>query len=347
MGSEFSRRSFVLGAGGGAVAAGLAIPSVARAQTVLRLQTIDPPSFVGPSLVLPRFAKAVEEMSGGALRVEIYNAGELIPTPEIPAGLAAGVIDLSYTANVYYTGALAENALSYTSLPPMMIPTANDGAEIYLHKGVDEIIAKAYRPEGVEFLGSVSLGDPITFWSKQRIESVSDLAGFKVRSFGFAAKTLGKLGASPVFMPHQEVYTALSQGTIDGSMTNASYYKRAKYFEVAPFIYQPGWYNWTHMCFMVSGGTWEKLTEEQRKIIHYAVRNLSTEMQHFTWLEYRQMLLELADMGSTLVTWSEEDAAAVLEAGQSFIPEIRQLSAEVDRGMTIIDDHVKSLYGSI
>jgi TRAP-type mannitol/chloroaromatic compound transport system substrate-binding protein len=343
MTNGISRRTVMLGVG--AAGASLAMPALAQAKTVLRMQTIDPPSFVGPSVVLPRFKETLEKMTGGALSLEIYTAGQVVPTAEIPAALAAGVIDLAYTSNVYYTGALKENVLSYSALPPMLIPSVNDGTEIYLHKGVDEIIAEAYRPEGVEFLGSVFLGDPITFWSKNRIASVKDLPGFKVRSFGFAAKTMDKLGASPVFMPHEEVYSALSQGTIDGSMTNASYYKRAKYFEVAPFIYEPGWYNFTHMCAMASGGTWNKLSDEHKAILSVAVRKLSSEMQHFTWLEYRQMLTELQGMGSTLVSWTDEDAAAIRSAANGFLPGIRELNANVDRGIGIIEDHVASLYG--
>lgn len=343
--NKFNRRSFVVGAGG-AAAATLAMPGIARAQTVLRMQTIDPPAFVGPSTTLPNFAKAVEEMSGGDMRVEVFTAGQIVPTGEIPAGLAAGVVDLAYTSNVYYTGALKENLLSYSALPPMLINSLDDGKQIYIYDGIDEIIADAYRPEGVEFLGSVFLGDPITFWSKQPIESVKNLSGFKVRSFGFAAKTMEKLGAAPVFMPHEEVYTALAQGTVDGSMTNASYYKRAKYFEVAPYIYHPGWYNFTHMCAMASGPTWDRLNDTQRAIIRHAIRGLSNETAHYTWLEYRQMLTELESMGSTLITWSDEDAAAIRAAAQSFLPEIRAAGAEVDRGVKIMEDHNLALYGA-
>lgn len=341
---NISRRNFSLGAGLASVGAALAAPTTAQAKTVLRMQTIDPPSFVGPSLALPRFAKAVSELSGGELQVEIYTAGQVVPTSEIPAGLAAGVIDLAYTSNVYYTGSIKENVLSYSASTPMMIPTVNDGHEIYLNKGVDDIIATPYRSEGVEFLGSIFLGDPITFWSRKKMDSVKDLSGFKVRSFGYAAKTMEKLGAAPVFMPHEEVYTALSQGTIDGSMTNMSYYKRAKYFEVAPFIYNPGWYNFTHMCAMASLPTWERLTEVQRAILKVAIRQLSTNMQHYTWLESQQMLTELQSMGSALVNWSAEDANAIKAAADSFVPEIRALSSEVDRGISIIQDHVSSLY---
>lgn len=342
---KVSRRAFAFTSGAAALGAAMIAPLKARAQTVLRMQTVDPPSFVGPSLALPRFAKAIEEMSGGELRVELYTAGQVVPTSEIPTGLASGVIDLAYTSNVYYTGSIKENVLSYSAITPMLIPTVNDGREIFLNKGVDEIIATPYRSEGVEFLGSIFLGDPITFWSRNRIESVKDLSGFKVRSFGYAAKTMEKLGAAPVFMPHEEVYTALSQGTVDGSMTNASYYKRAKYFEVAPFIYDPGWYSFTHMCMMASLPTWERLSEEHRAIVRYATRLLSTDMQHFTWLEYRQMLTELEGMSSTLVKWTDEDAAAIKTVADSFLPEIRAMSSEVNRGVDIIQEHVSSLYG--
>lgn len=340
-----NRRAALLGLAGGAATAGLAAPAIAKGRTTLRFQTIDPPSFIGPSVVLPKFQKTVDSLSGGDMKVEIFTAGQVIPTAEIPSGLAAGVIDLAYTASVYYTGSVKENLLSYTAMPPMTIPQVDDGYEVYLNRGVDDIIATAYRKEGVEYLGSVFVDDPITFWSREKLDGAQDLSGFKVRSFGYAAKTLEKLGAAPVFIPHEEVYTALSQGSIDGSMTVASYYMRAKYFEVAPYLYMTDWYSFTQMCAMASSGLWQRLSDEQRAILHYAVRQMSSDMRHATWLGYRQMLPQLEGLGCTLVDWSAEDAATIKTTAAGFLPEIREAGPEVARGLDLIESHVASLYG--
>lgn len=343
--TKLNRRNFTFGAGLGGAASLLAAPAIAQSQKVLRLQSIDPPSFVGPSVALPNFAKAVEEMSGGELRVEVYTAGQVVPTSEIPAALAAGAIDLAYTGQVYYTGIVPENVLSYSALPPALIPQVNDGVQIYNYDGVDDIIAEAWVPEGVKAFKSLFLGDPIAFWSKEPINSVSELGGFKVRSFGYAAKTLEKLGASPVFMPHEEVYTALSQGSIDGSMTAASYYKRANYFEVAPYFYDSGWYEFVQMATLASLNTWEGLSEAQQSILTYAMASLGREMQHLTWLEYRQMLTEFEEMGATHIKWGPEDVAAIREAGASFLPEVREMSPKVNEGIDILQGHVDKFYG--
>lgn len=345
METKLSRRSMVLGMGAGTTVAGLASPAIAQQKTVLRMQTIDPPAFIGPSVVLPRTKKMIEELSGGSMSIEVYTGGQVVPTAEIPKALAAGVIDLAYTAPIYYTGSVPECSLTLTGLPPMLFPSPADAIEVYWHQGIDDIIAKAFRPEGVEFLGGVFIGDPITFWSKEPLSSVDELKGFKVRSFGLAAKTFENLGATPVFLPHEEVYTALAQGTIDGSMTNAGYYKQSKYFEVAPYIYEPAWFPASHMCAMGSSLTWSDLSEEQRSILHYAMRHFSNELQHFSWLSYMRMRSELQDMGSTLISWSDDDAQAIQSAGASFMSEIRAEGETVSRGAATIQEYIESIYG--
>src|SRR5690606_16467736 len=107
---KISRR--MVGKGLVAAAGVLAAPAIVRAQESFnwRLQTVDPSSFVGPSVVLPKFAKRVEEMSGGQLKMTIFAAGQLVPTGEIPAALNAGTIDIAYSNPTYYTGAVPEGA---------------------------------------------------------------------------------------------------------------------------------------------------------------------------------------------------------------------------------------------
>lgn len=345
--TKMTRRAFATAGGAAAVGAGaLAMPSIARAQTTTwRMQTVDPPGFVGPQIVFPRFAEAVEEMSDGRLKIEVSTAGQLVPTGEIPAALEAGVIDIAYTNTVYYTGSIAASVLSTTAMPPLIVPTVNDGQEIYWNRGVDEIIGEAYAENGVHYLGSIFLGDPITYWSRERMEGVDDLQGFKVRTFGYAAKTFEALGASPVFMPHEEVYTALAQGVIDGSMTAASYYKRASYFEPAPFFYEPGWFTSVVMCIMASPSSWEPLPDDLKAIVRNAVRIMSLDLQHHTWLEYRQMLAEFEDMGATRVVWPDSEMEKVRKAAFGFLPSIKEMGPEIARGVEIIEDYLAEIYG--
>jgi TRAP-type mannitol/chloroaromatic compound transport system substrate-binding protein len=199
-----------------------------------RMQTSDPPALMGPTTTVKGFIERVKQMSHGRLDITLFTAGQLVPTMEIFDALGKKTIDIAYTSGVYYTGTVPEGSLELTSLPPLLLPTLKDALQVYWYLGVDQLMRDAYAEKGVYYLGSVFLGDPITNWSKNPMHKASDFVGHKVRSFGYISKTLQKLGATPTLIPHEEVYTALAQGVIDGSLTAGSYYQRLKYYEVCP-----------------------------------------------------------------------------------------------------------------
>jgi TRAP-type C4-dicarboxylate transport system substrate-binding protein len=326
-----------------AAAGVLAAPSIVRAQESFswRLQTVDPSSFVGPSVVLPKFAKRVEEMSGGQLKMTIFAAGQLVPTGEIPAALNAGTIDIAYSNPTYYTGAVPESAITASALPPLLIPTRQDAQELYWNRGLDEIQRDAYAKEGVHFIASTFAGDVVTFWSRSAVGSIDDLQGLKMRTYGYAAKVLEKLGGSPVFIPHEEVYTALSQGVIDATMTASTSYTRAKYNEVAPYFSISPWYTAHGMAMMASSRSWEALPDHLKAIVESAAYLISTDIEQATRLEDELMRSELADKKVETVAWPKQDSDKLRRTGMEFLPEIAATAPAVSKGVSIIEEYLK------
>ena len=88
------RRDFVRLALAGTALAACARPSRVRAETVLRLSL-----GVGPtdplSVMSTRFASLIQQRSGGALRIEIYNGGTLAKERESIDGLRTGTVDMT------------------------------------------------------------------------------------------------------------------------------------------------------------------------------------------------------------------------------------------------------------
>src|SRR5690606_22843975 len=103
------------------------------------------------------------------------------------------------------------------------------------------------------------------------------LKGKKIRTFGYASKVLAKLGAAPVSIPHEEVYTSLSQGVVDGTMTASDFYTRGKYNEVAPYFYTSPWFNCHGMALLAGSRAWDALTPELQAIVSAATRLASAD----------------------------------------------------------------------
>jgi len=312
-----------------------------------RMQSIDPPALIGPSITQKAFCDRVRNMSNGRLDITLYTAGQLTPSMEIIGSLGKGTIDISYTCNSYYTGSVPETNIDLLTLPPLLLKTFNDAIQVYWYNGGDEILREGYAERGVYYLGSLFWVEPITFWTKRPIKTVADLKGQKIRSFGgYVSKTIAKLGASPTVIPHEEVYTALAQGAVDGSMTAGSYYKRLKYYEVAPYYYLPGFYTSWSMCLVVSQESWKKLPDDLKAILKEALVSYTLDHSQRTWWEHEEMLQELPKLKSTLITWPETELQKIREASLSFLPEISKKSPRCAKGVKLIEDYMKAVgYG--
>jgi TRAP-type mannitol/chloroaromatic compound transport system substrate-binding protein len=223
-----------------------------------KMQSMDVASMVGPSITQKDFCDRIRMMSNGRLDITLFTAGELTPTVEIIDSMEKGMVDIAHTTGAYYTGSIPEACLETAGLPPLMFDSFRDAIQLYWYGGLDEIIRQGYAKHGIYYLGSLIWDVPIAFWSKNNMQGIEDLKGYKARSFGYTAKALAKLGAAPVFLPHEEVYTAIAQGVIDGSMTDASYYARMKYNEVAPYFYLPGLAATQGNCTIISQKSWDR-----------------------------------------------------------------------------------------
>jgi TRAP-type mannitol/chloroaromatic compound transport system substrate-binding protein len=307
-----------------------------------RMQSIDPPALIGPQITQKAFCENIKKMSNGRLEITLFTAGQLSPTLELIDSLAKGTVDIAYSSSVYYTGIVPEANIDLVTLPPNMLKTLQDALQVYWYLGVDDLMREGYKQHGVYYVGSLFFTDPNTFWSKKPIKGVDDLKGFKVRGYGYYAKTLAKLGAAPTFIPHEEVYTALAQGVIDGSMTAGSYYKRFKYYEVAPYYYLPGFAPVWSMCIMASQKSWDALPDDLKAIVNEEFKVFAIDHQQRTWWEHEQMIQDLSKLNATLITWPDSEVAKLRDAGMTFIPEIAKKSDRCAKGMEIIQNYMKT-----
>ena len=307
-----------------------------------RMQSIDPPSLIGPQITEKAFCENVKKMSNGRLEIKLFTAGQLTPSLELVDALDQGLVDIAYTSSVYYTGVVPEANIDLVTLPPNMLKTLQDAMQVYWYMGLDDLIRAGYKEHGVYYVGSLFYTEPNTFWSKKPIKGIDDLKGFRLRGYGYYSKTLAKLGATPIFIPHEEVYTALAQGVIDGSMTAGSYYKRFKYYEVAPYYYLPGFAPVWSMSVMASQKSWNALPDDLKAIVQQAFKVFAIEHQQRTWWDHEKMLQELPELKSTLITWPDSEVEKLRDAGIAFLPEIAKKCERCAEGMKILQDYMKT-----
>ena len=174
------------------------------------------------------------------------------------------------------------------------------------------------------------------------MKGLSEIKGYKVRGFGYISKTFESLGAAPSALAMSEVYTALAQGAIDGSMTQATYYEQSKLFEVAPYFYTDPLLTSSSMSMMVSKKVWDQLPDDLKGILQVANRWYSDQFEIRNRMEFRKMVKNFSKMGVTTISWPKEDLETFKKTAASFLPEIAAKGPRVAKGVQIIETYLKT-----
>ncbi|MBO0904091.1 TRAP transporter substrate-binding protein [Jiella sonneratiae] len=200
----------------GMVAAGvlvLAATGYAAAQDVtLRVHQMLPPQSTIPHDVLEPWGKAVEEQSGGRIKVEHYPSMQLGGTPpELFDQARDGVVDVIWTVLGYTPGRFPK--AEAFELPFIMTDavSTSQAFQAFVEKNDMDEFSEVH-------LLAVHTHGPGLFHTKEPVQKLEDLKGMKIRGGSRVINDLlTKLGATPVGLPVPAVAEALSKGVIDGT----------------------------------------------------------------------------------------------------------------------------------
>jgi TRAP-type mannitol/chloroaromatic compound transport system substrate-binding protein len=231
----------------------------------LRLALAVPKTFPIWGDGIQRFARNVETLTQGSVKIKVYGAGELMPAFETFDAVRSGDIDMHHSVSYYYQGKVPE-APYFSSIPFGLSPSAmNAWLEFEGQKLWDELLA----PYGVQALPCGSPGIQSMGWFKKEISTPEDLKGLKIRIPGIASAVYAKLGAIPVLLPGGEVYTGLTTGMIDAVEWIGPYHDHSMGFhKVAPFLYLGCWHEpGSKFELLFNKEKWQRLSEEQKLAI--------------------------------------------------------------------------------
>lgn len=160
------------------------------------------------------FAKKLEELTNGRVKVTLYGGAQLGSTTEVLEGMSVGVADVM----VESIGTLAPfTPLANVEAMPYMIQSIDHFYAVWHGEIGDEIKAAVGDAAGFKLLGGTYRGPRIVTATK-KMESIEDFKGFKLRApnLEMYIKTWEWLNAAPTPMAMSEVYTALQQKTVEG-----------------------------------------------------------------------------------------------------------------------------------
>lgn len=223
----------------GAIGASAAIGFVAAttapaavAQTTLKMAHIYTPGNIWYETA-EAYARAVEEKSGGKVKIQIAHSGSTGDWPASIEGLKIGTNDIVLQS----IGTLDR----YNILPGIE-------AYPYLLRDVDHFKKVYYGPVGAEFMEEVAKKTSFRIigagyrgarWltSNKPVAKLDDLKGLKLRvpPLKMYRMTWEYLGASPVPMGVAELFTSMQQGVVDGQENPLEIVESNKFYEVQKY----------------------------------------------------------------------------------------------------------------
>ena len=219
--SPNTRRKFLGSAAAGTAGAALALPMIATAQTPaqLRFQSTWPSKDIFHEYA-GDFAKKVNDMTGGELKIEVLPAGSVVPAFGLLDAVSKGTLDGGHGVMGYNYG--KQSAIALWTSGPVFGMDANMVLAWHKYGGGKELLVKLYSSIGanvVSFLTGPMPTQPLG-WFKKPITKKDDLKGLKFRTNGLAIDLFTAMGAAVNALPGGEIVPAMDRGLLDGAEFN-------------------------------------------------------------------------------------------------------------------------------
>lgn len=259
----FGRRdAFVLGAA-------LAAPAVARGQSgtsaplTLRMAHIYAPGNIWYE-TSEAYARAVEQRSGGRVRIQNAHSGSTGDWPASIEGLRIRTNDIVLQS----VGTLDRyNTIAGIEAYPYLVRDVGHFRRVYYGEAgaalYDDIAARTqFRIVGAGYRGARHMT------SNRRVAAVGDLRGLKLRvpPLRMYRLTWEMLGASPVPMGVAELYTSLANRVVDGQENPLEVIESQKFNEVNAFCAKTA-HVIGAMTWIFSEARWRGLPAETRTLL--------------------------------------------------------------------------------
>jgi TRAP-type C4-dicarboxylate transport system substrate-binding protein len=286
--------------------------------TVWRTQSCVPMGhYVCQAIV--HFGKEVEQRTGGKLKIEVLASGGLgIPIPKTVSAVRDGLMNMGEILGAFTHG---EFPLSDVMELPGLVP-----GDLKVRREICKALAPYYEkvlPEKYNqiYLGSWQNDARVIALNKKKVNTIGDLKGLKIRASGPNEVSLCKiLGAAPVSIATPEVYTAMSQGTVDGCFGADSWLASAKFWEVTKYIYSME-FDGHQMHWSINKQDFMALPPDVQKI----VRESAAHAIEWVWpevaSEQRSGRKMLADHGVQYVDITSKDWAHFVEISKPIVEE--------------------------
>ncbi len=279
-----------------------------------KLQPYLPETDPSVSKNVDHLIEMINTNTSGSVKIKKFPAGSICPGGEVLNAVSSGTLDMAVSIGGYNSGAIPSAAvedglpLQWTNLRQM--------TEVIWDYGFEDLLRPEYEKQGVYLLGLYeSGGTGAQIFTRTAINTLDELKGKKIRTWGKFLTLMEKIGASPVSMPLGEVYSALQMGALDGVLIVTAVVKPNKFYEVVPFGLLPqfGW-GATHSAF-INPKKWNELPADLKTIVRLTFNDWKAwNARYYNPRNNYVTIQEVQKMGVKMTNLSAADFARVQKA---------------------------------
>jgi TRAP-type mannitol/chloroaromatic compound transport system substrate-binding protein len=277
-----SRRSFLktaaLGATGAAVAA-LPTIHVAQAPISMRWQSTWPTKDIFHEYALD-YAKKVNEMSGGKLKIEVLPAGAVVKAFDLLDAVAKGTLDGGHGVLAYWYG--KSNALALWGSGPAFGMDPNMVIAWHYYGGGQQLLQEIYKSINADVVSFVYGPMPTQpfGWFKKPVSKLEELKGLKFRTVGLSIDIFTGLGMAVNALPGAEIVPAMDRGLLDAAeFNNTSSDKALGFADVSKVCMLQSFHQSAeNFEVLFNKAKYDALAPELKSIIKHAAEAASADM---------------------------------------------------------------------
>ena len=270
-------------------------------------------------------SERLRELSGGTMVLRIYPSGQIGSEDECFKQAQNAQIEFAKCSAAVLDGSVPE----FKVVGAPFLFRDSDHFWAVMNGEIGKSLLK--KLDGLMGICYFDAGARSLYTTKKPVRSVADMKGLKIRTqkSSIAMESMEALGASPTPISWGELYTALSQGTVDAAENNIPSFVTGRHFEVCKYFTFTEHQRVPDVLVM-SRKIWDGLSAEQKSWIEQAAAEANA-FQRKAWRESEIVNEAIArEAGVEFIT---VDRAPFMELSKpiydGFTPELRELAEQI------------------
>ncbi len=244
------------------------------------------------------FKDKLEELTDGAITVEVYGDKVLGSDREMLEQVQSGTLDMS----VNTTSVLSNFIPEYATLDLPYLLSDWDQCYAFMNSDIYTDLLAEGTDSGITTLSLAGRGFRHVTTNDKPIRNLDDINGLKIRVIESSVfvDTFEAFGASPQAMSFGEVITALQQGTIDGHENSYAIIQQEHVYEVQNTISETA-HMFAFFDMVINTDLLNSLPEDMQEAIHTAALEAGLEETQAEQEEEQEVKQWLIDEGGCTV----------------------------------------------